>query len=105
MMATIIPLNIKGINKVFKALIGLIAALSLCGCITTRVKTELIDPKGQIWLLTSKSDACVELKQPDGTILKVDNRGKATFFETYMQYLLIKAAPSVELSNQPGTQQ
>ena len=72
------------------------------GCITTRVQTKLIDPDGQIWLLTSKSDALVEIKRPDGTIFKVDNRGKPTFFETYMQYLLIKAAPRVELSNQPG---
>ena len=73
------------------------------GCITTRVHTKLIDPEGQIWLLTSKSDALVEIKRPDGTIFKVDNRGKPTFFETYMQYLLIKAAPTVKVSNQPGT--
>lgn len=85
-----------------KALIYLIAALFITGCITTRVHTKLVDPEGQIWLLTSKSDALVEIKRPDGTIFKVDNRGKPTFFETYMQYLLIKAAPSVELSNQPG---
>ena len=86
-----------------KPLIYLIAALLLTGCITTRVHTKLIDPEGHIWLLTSKSDALVEIKRPDGTIFKVDNRGKPTFFETYMQYVLIKAAPTVKVSNQPGT--
>ena len=85
-----------------KPFICLIAALLLTGCITTRVQTKLVDDEGHIWLLTSKSDALVEVKRPDGTIFKVDNRGKPTFFETYMQYLLIKAAPSVKLSNQPG---
>ena len=86
-----------------KAIICFISVLLITGCVTTRVQTEIIDPEGQVWLLTSKSDALVEIKKPDGTIVKVDNRGKATFFETYMQYLLIKAAPRVELSNQPGT--
>lgn len=85
----------------FKPIICLIALLLITGCVTTKVQTKIEDPQGQVWLLTSKSDALVEIKKPDGTIVKVDNRGKPTFFETYMHYLLIKAAPSVELSNQP----
>jgi hypothetical protein len=85
-----------------KPLICLIAALLLTGCITTRVHTELIDPKGEVWTLTSKSDALVEIKRPDGTIFKVDNRGKSSFFEQYMQYVLIKAAPRVEQSTWGG---
>lgn len=74
------------------------------GCAFNAPITSTIeDPEGQIWTILSKSDALVEIKRPDGVIVKVDNRGKPSFFETYMQYLLIKAAPSVDLSNQPGT--
>jgi len=79
----------------------IIALLIFNSCATTKVQTKIEDPEGQVWTLLSKSDAVVEIKRPDGTIVKVDNRGKPTFFETYMHYLLIKAAPSVELSNQP----
>ena len=85
-----------------RSIICTIALLLIVGCATTKIHTTITDPEGQIWVLVSKSDAVVEIKRPDGTIVKVDNRGKPTFFETYMHYLLIKAAPSVELSNQPG---
>ena len=84
-----------------KAILCTIAVLLIAGCAGTKVKTDIISPYGDIWTIKSKSDALVEIKLPDGTLVKVDNRGKPTFFETYMHYLLIKAAPSVELSNQP----
>lgn len=84
-----------------KTSIFIISLLLITGCVTTKVQTKIEDPQGRVWTLVSKSDALVEITRPDGTIVKVDNRGKPTFFETYMHYLLIKAAPSVELSNQP----
>lgn len=80
----------------------LMLLLSGCASLTSTV-TTIEDPQGQIWTIKSKSDALVEIKRPDGVTVKVDNRGKPTFFETYMQYLLITAAPTVELGNQPGT--
>jgi len=87
---------------VFIIVLLIAIALSFSGCTTTNVQTKIEDPQGRVWTLVSKSDALVEIKRPDGTVVKVDNRGKPTFFETYMHYLLIKAAPSVKLSNQPG---
>lgn len=103
---------IKKENKVALTLLGMLAAWSIIfvilfsftgcahlGSITSKVES----PEGEIWTVISKKDGVVELKQPDGTIIKVDNRGAPGFFEQYMQYLLIQAAPRVELSNQPGT--
>jgi len=93
-------------------LLGMVAAVliifaiifTFTGCAHLgSVKSTVEDHKGEIWTVVSKKDGVVELKRPDGTIIKVDNRGAPGFFEQYMQYLLIQAAPRVELSNQPGT--
>lgn len=91
------------LNRIIIVIIGVIF---LTGCAHLGSVTSKIEsPEGEIWTVISKKDGVVELKRPDGTIIKVDNRGAPGFFEQYMQYLLIRAAPSVELSNQPGTNQ
>ena len=77
-------------------LITIILTLSACGSLT-RVKTDIIDPFGNIWTIKSKSDACIEIKQPDGTLVKVDNRGGVGFFRAYMEYMLIRAAPTIHV--------
>ncbi len=88
--------------RVIIVIIGVIF-LILTGCAHLGSVTSKVEsPEGEIWTVVSKKDGVVELKRPDGTIIKVDNRGAPGFFEQYMQYLLIQAAPRVELSNQPG---
>ena len=84
-----------------KNLVVLCCLLFFVGC-AAKIQTIVTDPQGQVWTVESKSDSLVEIKRADGVVVKVDNRGKPTFFETYMQYLLIKSAPNIELSNQPG---
>lgn len=90
-----------GMNNMRTLLLILIILTSACASLT-QVKTEITDPEGKIWLVTSKSDAYIEIKRPDGTMVKVDNRGGTGFFRAYMEYMLIRAAPTVHVGERKG---
>lgn len=86
-----------------KLLLLIIVILTLSACASlTHVKTEITDPEGKIWVVKSKSDAFIEIKRPDGTMVKVDNRGGTGFFRAYMEYMLIRAAPTVHVGERKG---
>ena len=79
-------------------LLGVSLVFLLTGCASlTQVKTTVKDPTGRVFTVKSKSDALVELKTKDGEEIKVDNRGKQSFWEGLLQYLLVK--PNINISN------
>ena len=79
---------------------GIIILLILVmGCAS--VETTITTPQNEIWIVQSKKDALVVLKQKDGTEITVDNRGKMSWIEGLMQYILAK--PDIKLSNKEGS--
>lgn len=61
-------------------MIILIMLVLLSGCSLTRTITTVTTPKGEIYTVSSKSDALVEL-HGDGWKLIVDNRGRPGMIE------------------------
>ena len=55
-------------------------------------------PDGQKYVVSSKSDALVELTQKDGTKITVDNRGRPGLFEQLLGVILMRA-PDVTIEN------
>lgn len=58
----------------------------VCGC---TIKTEIIEPDGDIFIVKSKSDSLVVVKN-NGHEITVDNRGKPNIFESLLGWLLLK---------------
>lgn len=67
-------------------LIFVLCLLTLTGCAVT---TALQTPTGDVYIVISKSDAVVSLKQGDMEIV-VDNRGRPTFLEAFFSVLIMK---------------
>lgn len=77
---------------------GLIILLVfMIGCAS--VKTTITNPQNEIWIVQSKKDALVTLKQEDMEIT-VDNRGKMGIFENLMGIMLMKT--EINLKNKEG---
>lgn len=80
----------------------IITVFALVGC--AEITTIIIDPDKKTWTIISKSDARVIITQEkEGqviTIIEVDNRGKTSWVEGLMQYILAK--PDITLSNKEG---
>jgi len=90
-----------------KILIFILYSIVITGCANIKslenVTTTIKDSEDKlIYQIECKDDALVEFKQGDNSF-KVDNRDQPGFFRSYMEYMLIRAAPTVELSNQPNT--
>lgn len=69
----------------------------MIGCAS--VKTTITNPQNEIWIVQSKKDALVTLKQEDMEIT-VDNRGKMGIFENLMGIMLMKT--EINLKNKEG---
>jgi len=80
-------------------IVAILMALSGCGLMN--VKTEIKDPDGRVWEISSKSDALVQIKTKDTEII-TDNRGRPGTLETIMGLALTKTNINLGLSNQPG---
>ena len=78
-------------------IIILLVLITGCAAITTTIE----DPQGKIWIVQSKKDALVVMKK-ESMELTVDNRGKTSWIEGLMQYILAK--PDIKLSNKEGSQ-
>ena len=53
------------------------------------VKTQIIEPDGSIYIVESKTDSMVTMKN-GGWEITVDNRGKPNIFESLLGWLLLK---------------
>ena len=71
----------------------------MIGCAS--VKTEIILPNNETIIVWSKKDALVKLKTAEYDLTS-DNRGKTSWIEGLMQYILAK--PDIKLSNKEGSQ-
>ena len=69
-----------------KIKILMIALIFACGC---TVKTQIIEPDGNIYTINSKSDAMVAFKS-NGREITIDNRGKPNIFESLLGWLIFK---------------
>ena len=78
---------------------GLIILLVLVMGCTGAVKRIVVMPDGETYSVSSKKDAMVLLKQGDIELI-VDNKGKTTWVEGLLQYVLSK--PNINLSNKEG---
>ena len=76
-----------------KLKILIIALVFACGC---TVKTQIIEPDGSIYIIESKSDAMVSVKNGERDIV-VDNRGKPNIFESLLGWLLIETPDVVNV--------
>lgn len=70
----------------------------MVGC-AANIKTVVVDPDGKEWKMWSKDDALVSITQ-DQTTFSVDNRGRPSWIEGLIQYILAK--PEINLSNKEG---
>ena len=64
----------------------LVLVLFLYGC---TVKTQITEPDGSIYTVTSKTNSMVVVKS-EGREIVVDNRGKSNIFESLLGWLLLK---------------
>ena len=79
----------------------IIISLCLSGCAGT-VKTIIEIPEGnKVCIVQSKKDALVKVEK-DGIKIEIDNRGAPGWFEMWIQHLMFKAAPTIELGNKAG---
>lgn len=69
-----------------KIKILMIALIFTYGC---TVKTQIIEPDGSIYIIESKSDSLVSMKNED-RVITVDNRGKPNIFESLLGWLIFK---------------
>jgi|GEM_PF-2060952 len=86
------------LSSIFVAfLLLLLLLLSSCvGFLNSKATITL--PNGQKYVVSSKSDALVELTQKDGTKITVDNRGRPGLFEQLLGVILMRA-PDVTIEN------
>ena len=70
----------------------LVVLIFVCGC---TVKTQIIEPGGSIYIIESKSDSMVMVKNGEWEIT-VDNRGKPNIFESLLGWLLLKTPDVVQ---------
>jgi len=68
----------------------------LSGC---AVKTTIISPQNEVWIVKSKKDSLVTLKRGDFE-LTVNNQGKMGIVESIFGALIMKA--DINLSNKEG---
>ena len=61
------------------------------------MKTQIIEPDGNIYIIKSKSDALIIMKSAEREIT-VDNRGKPNIFESLLGWFLLKT-PDVVRAN------
>ena len=79
---------------------GLIILLVfMVGCAS--VKTTITNPQNEVWIVQSKKDAMVTLKQGD-TELTIDNRGKPGIFENLMGIMLMKTEVNLSSAGFPS---
>jgi hypothetical protein len=64
------------------------------------VKTTIQDPNGEVWTVSSKSDALVQIKQKEVEIT-IDNRGRMSVFEAILGMAMTNTNVNLGLSNKP----
>ena len=64
----------------------------MAGC---TVKTQIIEPDGSVYIIESKTDSMVTMKN-DSWEINVDNRGKPNIFESLLGWLLLKTPEAVQ---------
>ena len=75
-----------------KIKILMIALIFACGC---TVKTQIIEPDGSVYIIESKSDSIVSMKNED-RVITVDNRGKPNIFESLLGWILLKTPDVIQ---------
>lgn len=77
-----------------------ILILSLVGCSSLEmIQTTVTTPKGHVYIVDSKRDALVSLKEGESEVI-VDNRGKTGVLENIMGMMLMKT--DFRMSNKEG---
>ena len=59
------------------------------------VKTQIIEPDGSIYVVESKTDSMITMKN-DSWEITVDNRGKPNIFESLLGWLLLKTPEAAQ---------
>ncbi len=72
----------------------LLFVLTGCGMVTSTVKT----PTGDVYEVTSKSDALVEYNKGDTKFI-VDNRGRPGLFERTLELMLLRSNVDVNVGD------
>ena len=74
-------------------LLLLFVLIVIAGC---TIKTHIIEPDGNTYIIQSKNDSLVTMTKGDWNVT-VDNRGKPNIFESLLGWLLLKTPNIVEV--------
>lgn len=73
-----------------KTTLLIVTLFLLYGC---TVKTEIIKPNGDIYIIKSKADALVVMKSGDEEFT-IDNRGQPNIFQSFLSWILVETNPT-----------
>jgi len=87
-------------KKLLLLIVVAVFLITSMGCSLMNVKTEIKDPDGKIWKISSKSDAVVSIKTKDAEIV-VNNKGRMSAFESVLGIAMTNTDINLGLSNKP----